>query len=174
MSSTSVPRWRIHSMNTRGATKSNLVVAPLTDGAALRKWSAHNHICSPYPWMLLILSKESVTGHAFSRLDPPAALILAQGKKTISKKRRRNNRVCHSHSHSHEGNMKTTHSDSATTSDILLTEREAARVLRLSTRTLLTLRKTGQLPFVRVGAAVRYRAASLEKWAAVREQIAKA
>ena len=50
---------------------------------------------------------------------------------------------------------------------ILLTEPEAAKATGLSTRTLFSLRQSGKLPFVRVGAkAIRYRVADLEAMAA--------
>jgi len=51
----------------------------------------------------------------------------------------------------------------------LLTQREAARVLRLSERTLERLRVTGGGPvFVKAGRLVRYREADLETWIASR------
>jgi excisionase family DNA binding protein len=47
----------------------------------------------------------------------------------------------------------------------LLTQAEAARVLRLSERTLERLRVSGGGPlFVKAGRAVRYREADLETW----------
>lgn len=51
----------------------------------------------------------------------------------------------------------------------LLTQREAARVLRLSERTLERLRVTGNGPvYVKAGRSVRYREADLEAWIASR------
>jgi len=51
----------------------------------------------------------------------------------------------------------------------LLTQREAARVLRLSERTLERLRLQGGGPlYVKAGRAVRYREADLEAWIAAR------
>ena len=51
----------------------------------------------------------------------------------------------------------------------LLTQREAARVLRLSERTLERLRVTGSGPvYVKAGRSVRYREADLEAWIASR------
>lgn len=47
----------------------------------------------------------------------------------------------------------------------LLTQREAARLLRLSERTLERLRLQGGGPvYVKAGRAVRYRESDLEKW----------
>jgi excisionase family DNA binding protein len=43
----------------------------------------------------------------------------------------------------------------------LLTTREAADYLRVSTRTLFSLSARGELPAVRIGRAVRYRPADL-------------
>jgi predicted DNA-binding transcriptional regulator AlpA len=51
----------------------------------------------------------------------------------------------------------------------LLTQREAASILRLSERTLERFRFTGAGPkFVRLGASVRYRVADLEAWVTAR------
>jgi len=51
----------------------------------------------------------------------------------------------------------------------LLDQREAARLLRLSERTLERLRLTGGGPlYIKCGRSVRYRAADLEKWIAAR------
>jgi excisionase family DNA binding protein len=51
----------------------------------------------------------------------------------------------------------------------LLTQREAARLLRLSERTLERLRVTGAGPvYVKAGRLVRYREADLEEWIASR------
>jgi excisionase family DNA binding protein len=49
---------------------------------------------------------------------------------------------------------------------ILLPEREAAKALSLSTRTLYDLRRSGALAHVRCGARVLYRRADLEAFAA--------
>ena len=54
---------------------------------------------------------------------------------------------------------------------ILVTEAEAARLLGCSDRTVFALRKSGQLPFVRVTEkAVRYRLADLKAWARLRRE----
>jgi excisionase family DNA binding protein len=54
--------------------------------------------------------------------------------------------------------------------ETLLTQREAASVLRLSTRSLERMRCSGlsNLKFVKVGRAVRYRVADLEAFIASR------
>jgi excisionase family DNA binding protein len=47
----------------------------------------------------------------------------------------------------------------------LLTQREAARLLKLSERTLERLRVTGTGPsYIKAGRSVRYREADLEAW----------
>jgi excisionase family DNA binding protein len=52
---------------------------------------------------------------------------------------------------------------------LLLTQREAATVLRLSERTLERLRVQGLGPkFVRCGRSVRYRQSDLEEWITAR------
>lgn len=51
----------------------------------------------------------------------------------------------------------------------LLTAREAADVLRISERTLWTLKETGEIPFVRVGRSVRYDQTDLAEWIASRK-----
>lgn len=48
---------------------------------------------------------------------------------------------------------------------LLVNEREAARALSLSVRTLYALRKGGHLPFVRVGERVLYRPRDLADFA---------
>ena len=51
----------------------------------------------------------------------------------------------------------------------LLDQREAARLLRLSTRTLERLRLTGSGPmYVKCGRSVRYRQSDIERWIAQR------
>jgi excisionase family DNA binding protein len=51
----------------------------------------------------------------------------------------------------------------------LLTQQEAAKVLRLSERTLERLRVTGGGPvYVKAGRSVRYREADIEAWIASR------
>ena len=51
----------------------------------------------------------------------------------------------------------------------LLDQREAARLLRLSERTLERLRLTGGGPlYVKCGRSVRYRASDIERWIAAR------
>jgi excisionase family DNA binding protein len=47
---------------------------------------------------------------------------------------------------------------------LLVSAREAARLLSLSERTLYSLTKAGQFPVVRVGRSVRYRVADLQAW----------
>lgn len=49
---------------------------------------------------------------------------------------------------------------------LLLTEREAARLLNISPRTLWGLRQSGKIAYVRVGKCVRYTTAQLEAWIA--------
>ena len=59
---------------------------------------------------------------------------------------------------------------------ILCTQRQAAKILALSERTLYTLRKMGKLPFVSVGAghsAIRYALADLEAFIAANRNSAK-
>jgi excisionase family DNA binding protein len=47
---------------------------------------------------------------------------------------------------------------------MLLTARQAARALSISERTLWSLTKSGQIPAVRIGRAVRYDPADLRRW----------
>jgi excisionase family DNA binding protein len=47
---------------------------------------------------------------------------------------------------------------------LLLDERAAARALSISDRTLSKLRKKGKLTCVRIGRAVRYEVAELQRW----------
>ncbi len=47
---------------------------------------------------------------------------------------------------------------------LLLSAREAAKRLSISERTLYTLSKTGQLPYVRVGSAKRFSVETIAKW----------
>jgi excisionase family DNA binding protein len=50
---------------------------------------------------------------------------------------------------------------------LLITARELAKLLRISTRTLWRLRSAGDLPkAVRLGSAVRWRLDDVEKWLA--------
>lgn len=49
-------------------------------------------------------------------------------------------------------------------SKLLLTEREAAKALSISSRTLWTLRTEGHIPHVRLGRAVRYDPDDLAAW----------
>ena len=55
---------------------------------------------------------------------------------------------------------------SLTLSQDLLTPQQAAEVLGLSVKTLATWRSTGRnaLPYIRVGARIRYSVADLEDW----------
>lgn len=50
------------------------------------------------------------------------------------------------------------------TSVQLLTEREAAKFLRVSPRTVFGLREAGKLVCVKIGRSVRYRLAELERF----------
>jgi len=50
-----------------------------------------------------------------------------------------------------------------------LREREAARYLAVSERTLYTLRRTGEIKFFRVGSTIRYRREALEEFMARQE-----
>ena len=45
---------------------------------------------------------------------------------------------------------------------LLVTERVAARMLGVCQRTVFTLRKAGEIPFVKIGRSVRYSAADLK------------
>ena len=54
--------------------------------------------------------------------------------------------------------------------DRLLSQREAAQFLGVSTRYLWTLRTTGKLPYIRVGNRVKYRIEDLRRWAAEQVQ----
>ena len=47
---------------------------------------------------------------------------------------------------------------------VLLTAREAAELLRVSTRTLWGLTASGRVPFVRIGRSVRYPHDELLRW----------
>ena len=46
----------------------------------------------------------------------------------------------------------------------LLTEREAAEYMRISPRTVFSLRASGKLACVKIGRSVRYRLAELERF----------
>jgi len=47
---------------------------------------------------------------------------------------------------------------------LLVTAREAAKMLSICEKTLWTLTKNGQIPSVRIGAAVRYDPRDLTRW----------
>jgi excisionase family DNA binding protein len=47
---------------------------------------------------------------------------------------------------------------------ILVDSREAARLLSISPRKLWELTKSGEIPSLRIGRAVRYRMADIEAW----------
>lgn len=49
---------------------------------------------------------------------------------------------------------------------LLLTPREAARLLSISTRTLWSMSDRGEIPVVRIGRSVRYYRAALVEWIA--------
>lgn len=51
---------------------------------------------------------------------------------------------------------------------VLLRDRDAAAALSVSVRTLYEWRQREGLPFVRVGRAIRYPVAELERWASER------
>lgn len=53
---------------------------------------------------------------------------------------------------------------------ILLSESEAARLLGLCPKTIYSLRKSGQLPFVQIGKSVRYALDSLREFVKSLEQ----
>ncbi len=55
---------------------------------------------------------------------------------------------------------------------LLLSELEAAAVLGVSVRTMLTLRARDRLPFVRLGTRVLYRPGDLAAWVDARRTIA--
>jgi len=54
------------------------------------------------------------------------------------------------------------------TNILLVTEREAARMLAVSPRTLFALRQSGELKAVRIGRTVRYSAESLRAFIAAK------
>ncbi len=54
--------------------------------------------------------------------------------------------------------------------DRLLSQREAAQFLGVSSRYLWTLRVQGKLPYLRIGNRIKYRPEDLRKWAAERVQ----
>ncbi|MGK4341145.1 helix-turn-helix domain-containing protein [Ectopseudomonas oleovorans] len=62
------------------------------------------------------------------------------------------------------------------TPDALLTPEQAAEELGLSVKTLATWRSTGRhaLPYIRVGARIRYRRADLDAWLASRQRTSTA
>jgi excisionase family DNA binding protein len=53
---------------------------------------------------------------------------------------------------------------------LLLNEREAARSLGISPRKLWALRASGEIPFLRIGRAVRYSVEALGRWIEGQEQ----
>lgn len=53
-----------------------------------------------------------------------------------------------------------------TLTPMLITPREAAKLLSVCERTLYMLTKTGQIPAVRIGRSVRYSVNELEAWIA--------
>ena len=55
---------------------------------------------------------------------------------------------------------------------LLLTEKQAARALNLCGKTVSTLRKSGELPCIRQGRAVRYDPADLRAWIAGKKESA--
>lgn len=50
--------------------------------------------------------------------------------------------------------------------NILVTEKDAAKLLGFSERTVFDLRSRGELAFIREGRAIRYHVESLKAWAA--------
>ncbi len=57
---------------------------------------------------------------------------------------------------------------------LLLTAREAARILSISERTLFTWTKRGEIQCVRIGRAVRYDPTDLKRWIQKRKSAADA
>lgn len=55
-------------------------------------------------------------------------------------------------------------SEPVTQEPLLIGELEAARLLNLHPKTLYTLRKRGQIPFIKLAAAVRYSPEALRAW----------
>ncbi len=54
---------------------------------------------------------------------------------------------------------------------LLLSSREACRLLNVSPRTLWAWRKAGKIPFLQIGGVVRFSRPALEQWVA--EQVAR-
>lgn len=57
----------------------------------------------------------------------------------------------------------------------VMTDRQAAQFLGTTVRTLFELRRSGNIPFFRVGKAgrgIRYRLAALEQWCKQQEELA--
>lgn len=48
--------------------------------------------------------------------------------------------------------------------ELLLTEKEASAALKVSLSTLLRLRNAGEIPYLRIGAQIRYPADDLRRW----------
>jgi excisionase family DNA binding protein len=59
------------------------------------------------------------------------------------------------------------------TSPLLVSEREAARLLGLGARTVWGLRAAGRLPFIKVGSAIRYDVADLRAFITAAKTAAK-
>jgi len=62
---------------------------------------------------------------------------------------------------------------STTARRLLISEREAAKMLNLCPRTLFNLRQDGAIPFVRVRTRIMYRVSALELWLDSQEVAAK-
>ena len=56
---------------------------------------------------------------------------------------------------------------------LLLTPREAAQTLAISPRKLWGLTKSGELPCIRIGRAVRYDVADLHDWIKDRKEVGR-
>jgi excisionase family DNA binding protein len=56
---------------------------------------------------------------------------------------------------------------------LVVSEREAAKMLSLSTRTMFEMRRRGGLPFIRLGSKIGYRVESLRKWLENNEEVEK-
>lgn len=68
--------------------------------------------------------------------------------------------------------MTTTNDRTPAADAILVTIDSAAALLSLSARTVWGMANRGELPFVRIGRALRFRRVDLEKWAAENAKIA--
>tara|TARA_R110000868_G_scaffold41074_2_gene140769 strand:- start:3430 stop:3687 length:258 start_codon:yes stop_codon:yes gene_type:complete len=76
----------------------------------------------------------------------------------------------------HPPQYQASQTDADLTPGHFLTPEQAAQVLGLSVKTLATWRSTGRhaLPYIRVGARIRYRRAALDAWLADRQRTSTA